>query len=247
MKSVIVEDEAVSARRMTRLLEARGFVIVATVSSLESLALFLDEERLPEVFFMDIHLSDGVVFDLLKERQLDAPIIFTTAYDEYAIRAFKQNSIDYLLKPIDEEDLDQAIKKLKKSKPVVDMVALTSLLAGAQPTKAYKDRFSVKVGDKIRSFSIEDLSMFYSADKVNYLFTKEGRAYPVDYSIEELSGLVDPRNYFRVNRGYLISITAIQDVIAYSNSRLKVLVENAAKHDIIVSREKVKVFKEWLG
>lgn len=247
MKAVIVEDEAVSARRMKRLLEGRGFSVMTTLSSNKELSDFLDKGQLPEVFFMDIHLSDGVVFELLNERVLEVPIIFTTAYDQYAIRAFKQNSIDYLMKPIDEGDLDQAIAKFKKTKPIVDMAALSSLLAGAQSSKEYKERFSVRVGDKIRSFSITELSMFYSADKINYLMTKEGRAYPVDYTIEELSGLLDPKSYFRVNRGYLISISSIQDVIAYSNSRLKVLVEKADKHEIIVSREKVKTFKEWLG
>jgi len=247
MKAVIIEDEAVSARRMARLLEVREFRIIATLESTKELSEFLDRGTLPEVFFMDIHLSDGVVFELLNERQLEVPIIFTTAYDQYAIRAFKQNSIDYLLKPIDETELDQAIIKLKKIKPVVDMAALTSLLSGASAAKTYKERFSVKVGDKIRSFNIEDLSMFYSADKINYLMTREGRAYPIDYSIEQLSGLVDPKEYYRVNRGYLVSISAIRDVIAYSNSRLKVIVEKADSHEIIVSREKVKTFKEWLG
>lgn len=247
MKVVIVEDEAIAARRMQRLLEARGMEVVEVLSSNAALDEFLDRDILPELFFMDIHLSDGVVLDLLIERQTKVPMIFTTAYDQYAIKAFKLQSIDYLLKPIDEDELDAALFKYKDSKPKVDLAVLTNLIKQQSTPQVYKDRFSVRVGDKIRSFEIAELKLFYSADKINYLQTDQGRAYPIDYTIEQLSGMLDPKQWYRVNRGYIISISAIQDVIAYSNSRLKVVINNQKEHEIIVSREKVKDFKQWLG
>ena len=247
MKVVIVEDEAVAARRMRRLLEARGLEVTQVIESNVELEALLDKGELPELFFMDIHLSDGVVLDLLMSGQPKVPIIFTTAYDQYAIKAFKLQSIDYLLKPIDEDELDAALTKYKNSKPQVDLAALAALISQQSTPQSYKDRFSVRVGDKIRSFGIDDIALFYSSNKINYLQTGEGRSYPIDYTIEELSGMVDPKHWYRVNRGYIISISTIKDVIAYSNSRLKVLVDNQGSHEIIVSREKVRSFKDWLG
>lgn len=245
IKAIVVEDEGVAARRMQRLLEARNIEVTETIVSNADLAAFLQGSTRPDVFFMDIHLSDGVVFDLLSKNKIEVPIIFTTAYDQYAIKAFKQNSIDYLLKPIDEEELDNAIAKYKKSKPAIDLTALTALLS-AQQVPSYKDRISVKVGDKIRKINIADVQFFYSADKINYLYNKDGRAYPIDYSIEEIYKQLDPRKFYRVSRGYVVAISAIKDVIAYSNSRLKVMIDKV-DHDIIVARDRVKDFKEWLG
>lgn len=245
--AVIVEDEAVAARRMQRLLESRDVTVLTTLVSNKELADFLTNAKQPDIFFMDIHLSDGVVFDLLTEGQVEVPIIFTTAYDQYAIKAFKQNSIDYLLKPIDEEELDQAIAKFQKLQPKVDLTSLAALLSNQGSQQKYKERISVKVGDKIRTFTIADLHLFYSADKINYLLTEEGRAYPIEYSIEQIYKLLDPNQFFRVSRGYIVAISAINDVIAYSNSRLKVKLNNAAEHEIIVARDRVKDFKDWLG
>jgi len=244
MKAVIVEDEAVAARRMQRLLASKGIEVLTTVSSNAELATYLAGHERPSVFFMDIHLSDGVVFDLLAEAKIEVPIIFTTAYDQYAIRAFKQNSIDYLMKPIDEDELEAAIAKLKKLTAPVDLMALKTLLATKQSVPAYRDRISVKVGDKIRSIAITDVQLFFSADKIN---NHDGRAYPIDYTIEQIYGQLQPRQFFRVSRSYIVSITAITDVVSYSNSRLKVLIANSAAHDIIVARERVREFKSWLG
>lgn len=247
IKAVIVEDEGVAARRMQRLLEARDIHVAETIVSIKELETFLNESIQPDIFFMDIHLSDGVVFDLLSKTQIETPIIFTTAYDQYAIKAFKQNSIDYLMKPIDEEELDASINKYNKSPKKMDLSALSSLLSAQQPKKSFKERISVKVGDKIRSIQMSDVQFFYSADKSNYLFVKKGRSYLIDYSIEQISQQLDPKEFFRVSRGYIVSISSITDVIAYSNSRLKIKIEKAEKHEIIVARDRVKEFKEWLG
>jgi len=247
IRAVIVEDEGVAARRMQRLLEARDISIIGTLGSISELSAFFKQADQPDIFFMDIHLSDGVVFDLLAQSHVEVPIIFTTAYDQYAIKAFKQNSIDYLLKPIDETELDAAIVKFKKTRKQVDMSALTALLATQQNPKTYKERLSVRVGDKIRTINMDEVKFFYSSEKINYLLNTDGRSYPIDYSIEEIYNLLNPRNFFRVNRGYIVSISSIKDVIAYSNSRLKVKINNIEDHEIIVARDRVKEFKEWLG
>jgi DNA-binding LytR/AlgR family response regulator len=246
MRVVIVEDEGVAARKMHRLLEARNLNVLQTIGSIIDLKKYIAGPDQPDIFFMDIHLSDGVVFDLLVEAKIETPIIFTTAYDQYAIKAFKQNSIDYLLKPIDEEELDAALQKFKKTQQKVDYTVLSTLLASQNKPQSFKERMSVKVGDKIRSINIDDINLFYSSDKVNYLSNNEGRSYPIDYSIEEIYQKLNPKQFFRVSRGYVVSINAITDVIAYSNSRLKVKIEKG-EHEIIVARDRVKDFKEWLG
>lgn len=247
INAIIVEDEAVAARRMQRLLEARGIHILQVIGSNRALEAYLNSENKPDIFFMDIHLSDGVVFDLLSQQSLDVPIIFTTAYDQYAIKAFKQNSIDYLLKPIDEEELDNAISKFKKSNKSIDIALISSMLSASQSTQEYKERISVRIGDKIRTINMSDIQFFYSSQKINYLYNNKGRSYPIDYSIEEISKKLKPSDFYRVSRGHIVNISAITDVIAYSNSRLKVVVAGAEDHEIVVSRERVKSFKEWLG
>lgn len=244
IRAVIIEDEAVAARKIKRMLEERGLMVQQVISSNAELKPFLDGQPKVDLLFMDIHLSDGVVFDTLAESTNEIPIIFTTAYDEYALKAFKQRSIDYLLKPVDGEELDAALRKYEKSRPQMD---IQSLMAALQPpAKAYKERFSVQVGDRIKSFSISEIQMFYSKDKANYLHS-QGRAYPLDMTMEQLSQLLDPGQWFRINRGCLVCISAISSVVSYSNSRLKLQVEGTSDLDLIVSREKVKSFKSWLG
>ena len=246
MKAVIIEDEAVAARRMKRLVDEVGLDVIAILHSNNELDAFLSSSQSADIFFMDIHLSDGIVFDVLDKHIVDTPIIFTTAFDQYAIKAFKQNSIDYLMKPIDKAELQTAIDKHKKIKfAAVDLTALKALLTPPTPT-TYKERLSIKIGDKIKSFQIADTKFFYSEDKINYMVQANNRAYPIDYTIEQLFGLLNPKDFYRVNRGCIISINSIQDVIAYSNSRLKVVIEGNAQ-EIIVSRERVKDFKQWLG
>ena len=251
MNVIIVEDEAIAARRLQRMLEKKGMFVMKVISSVSNLKEQIHASDQPELYFFDIHLNDGIVFEALENVDFDIPIVFTTAYDQYAIKAFKQNSIDYLLKPIDDEELDAAISKYKKSqtKPV-DISALTALLNNATPSvqkPSYRERISIRIGDKIKTISIIEISFFYSDNKMNFLYTSEGRSYPIEQTIESISKELDPKKFFRVNRGYIVSIDAISEVIAYSNSRLKVKIKKADDHEIIVSREKVKEFKAWLG
>jgi len=246
MKVVIVEDEAIAARRMKRMLENVGLVVIDIISSNRSLEVFIENEPLPELFFMDIHLSDGIVFELLSKSKLKVPIIFTTAYDQYAIKAFKQNSIDYLLKPIDAAELGQAIQKYKETKQSgVDLVALSALLSQKSEVE-YRNRVVVKVGDKLRTIELSEVQYFYSDNKMNHLFTANGRSYPIDFSMEELIKELNPKLFYRINRGSIVSISFIKDVAVHSNSRLKILIDKAPTA-LIVSREKVKNFKAWLG
>ena len=251
MNVIIVEDEAIAARRLQRMLEKKGMQIVKTISSVAALKDQIHASEQPELYFFDIHLNDGIVFEALEGIDFEIPIIFTTAYDQYAIKAFKQNSIDYLLKPIDEEELEVSITKYKKSqKQSVDLSALTALLSNATTTNTsptYRERISIRIGDKIKSLTITDISLFYSDNKMNFLYTLEGRSYPIEQTIESTFKELDPKKFFRVNRGYIVSIEAISEVIAYSNSRLKVKITKGDQHEIIVSREKVKDFKQWLG
>jgi len=251
MKVIIVEDEAIAGRRLQRMLEKKGLHIIEIIPSVTGLRDQINSNDQPDLYFFDIHLNDGVVFEALEGVDFDIPIIFTTAYDQYAIKAFKQNSIDYLLKPIDSEELDAAIAKFKKSqKPSVDFSALTSLLNNVNipiEKPSYRERISVSIGTKIKSLMIDDIMFFYSENKMNYLYTNEGRSYPIDQTIESLYKELNTKRFYRVNRGYIISINAISEIIAYSNSRLKIKIEKASDHDIIVSREKVRDFKSWLG
>ncbi len=250
MNVIIVEDESIAARRLQRMLADREINVIEIISTVKELKVQLAKKDQPELFFFDIHLSDGLVFDALAEQTLSTPIIFTTAYDQYAIKAFKQNSIDYLLKPVDGEELDAALAKYKNTiKPQINLEALSSLILGqqTQPATEYRERISVRVGDKIKTYSLKDILFFYSESKMNYLFTAEGRSYPIEKTIEQVFSELNPKDYYRVNRGYIISITAISEIITYSNSRLKVKVNQAPDHEIIVSREKVKDFKAWIG
>lgn len=248
IKAIIVEDEAVAARRIKKLVEELDLDVVGMVHTNKELKELISQGITAELFLMDINLSDGLVFETLQEVDLDTPIIFTTAYDEYAIKAFKQNSIDYLLKPIDREELKTAIEKFKslhQQKTSVDLSKLSALLTSDR--KTYRERIRVKVGDRIKSFKTNEVTCFYSKDKITYLATEEGRSYPIDYTVDAMASELDPSLFHRINRSHIVHIDFIKDVVSYSNSRLKVLMIGVKDDDIVVARDRVKAFKEWLG
>ena len=202
----------------------------------------------PDLAFFDIQLADGLSFEIFEETLVPCPIIFTTAFNEYAIKAFKVNSIDYLLKPIDFEELSTAIDKFKRirgQQPVVNSQAIFDNVLNML-TDNYKQRFVVKVGERIKSIQVENILYFYSLEKATYLHTSDDRNYVIDYSVEQLENLVDPNKFFRINRKYLVSLVAIDDIISYSNSRLKIELKHNDEMDAIVAREKVQNFKKWL-
>lgn len=248
IKAIIVEDEAVAARRIKKLLEQEEIEVLGVVHTNKELEKTIKLGNDADVYFMDINLSDGLVFEVLQTVELITPIIFTTAYDQYAIKAFKQNSVDYLLKPIDKIDLKAAIEKFKsvhqKSNPI-DISMLSELLN--QRNSNYKERYKVRVGDRLRSFKTEEIVLFYSEDKLTYLCNDQGRSYPLDFSIDNILPELDPSKFHRVNRGNIVHIDFITDVISYSNSRLKIVINKAKDQEIIVARDRVKGFKEWFG
>ena len=248
IRAVIVEDEGVAARRLTKLLVNESIQIVEAFKSNEELLQYLQGAERPDLFFMDIHLNDGVVFDTLQKISVSTPIIFTTAYDQYAIKAFKQQSIDYLLKPIDTDELKVSLEKFKsmyRKKDAVDIVALSQLINASK--SSYRDRIKVKIGDRFKSFKVSDLSLVYSDSKITFICTEEGRSYPIDQSLESVSESLDPSVFHRVNRSQIVNIDFISEVLAYSNSRLKVSIIGSEEKEIVVARERVKTFKEWFG
>ena len=246
--ALIIEDEKPAARRLLKLLSIYDIEIQTTLHSLSDSEDWLDNQKHPDLIFLDIQLSDGLSFELFKHRNITSAIIFTTAYDEYALKAFKVNSIDYLLKPIDKEELKSAIEKYKaqQQKPSLNFEDLKSIFDNKLSEQNYKERFTVKVGEHLKVFEIEEIDCFLSQHKTTYLVTKHGRQYPLEKSLEEIDGLLSPKTFFRINRAYIIHINAIKDIISYSNSRLKVVLNQNLGEDLIVSRERVKDFKGWL-
>jgi DNA-binding LytR/AlgR family response regulator len=254
MRVLIVEDEKLAAERLANLLRQcdAGIEPVATSPSVRQTVELLKLKPQLDLILMDIQLADGLSFEIFEQVAVEVPVIFTTAYDAYAVRAFKVNSIDYLLKPIDEDELKAALEKFRKlnSHAAPAMPQLGALEQAMQllngNSKSYKSRFVVKVGEHLHMIPIEEVDYFYSYEKATFLQTSTGKRYAIDYTMEQLEQLVDPNQFFRVNRGYLVSIKAVQDIIAWSNSRLKLELRQAAKEEVVVSREKVQTFKAWL-
>ena len=251
MKAIIIEDEAVAVRQLIRVLQkvAPTIEIVETLESIESAVYWFSNNAEPDLIFLDIHLSDGLSFEIFNHVKLKCPIIFTTAYDEYAIQAFKVNSIDYLLKPIKESELAQAIEKYKslQSVPVLEQ-QVTQLLQSYQQSisKNYKTRFLVKKQDQLKAIESSSVSYFYSEDKITFLRTASSK-YIVNYSLNDLEKMLNPNDFFRLNRKMITSFSAIQKIHKYFNGKLLIELSPAISEKTVISREKAIVFKEWLG
>ena len=250
MKVIIIEDEKPSARRLKRMLEAIDITAETMLHSVEESIQWFNNNPHPDVIFLDIQLSDGLSFEIFEQVEVKSAIIFTTAYDEYALQAFKLNSIDYLLKPIDDEDLETAVTKYKtripqKTNIALDFEDIKKLLINPID-RVYKKRFSVKVGQHIKLVNIDEIECFYSENKGTYLYTTEGRNYLLDTTLEALENELEPDTFFRINRKFFININAIKDIISYTNSRLQIKLNNYNEDEVIVARERVKDFKEWL-
>ena len=252
MKVLIIEDEQLACERMVELLKKvdDSISICGNLDSVKASILWFRENELPDLIFMDIQLADGLSFEIFDSVQVECPIIFTTAYQEYAIKAFKVNSIDYLLKPIDYEELKNAFTKFRKQSHVkqnFNSVPFEVLMdVKRMLNRQYKNRFVVKVGEHIKSIEVNDIMFFYSLDKGTYLNTSENRNLNVDFSLDTIHELLDPVKFFRVNRKYIVSHSAIDDIVVYSNSRLKLKLKHSEDENILVSREKVQAFKSWL-
>jgi two-component system LytT family response regulator len=253
MNTLVIEDEKLAAQRLVELIHRYDskIKVIGIIDSVEKSVEWFRSSDHPELVFMDIQLADGLSFEIFEQTEVRCPVIFITAFDEYTIKAFKVNSVDYLLKPVDYKELAAAMKKFKSNfgpravdryKPDIELYdRLVS-----QFVHPYKNRFVVKVGLHIRSVPVENIDYFYICEKSTFICTGEGKNYAIDYYLDNLEQLVDPRLFFRINRKFIISIRAVSDILAYSNSRLKIVLNNTPEEEAIVSREKVKDFKIWL-
>ncbi|MGI4762406.1 MAG: LytR/AlgR family response regulator transcription factor [Janthinobacterium lividum] len=292
LRALLVEDEPLAARRLAGLLQKQAvpFEILGPAESVAQAVALLQAGPAPDVLFLDIHLADGLSFELFEQVTVTCPVIFTTAYDQYAVRAFKVNSVDYLLKPIDEDELSQAVTKLRQRlpgfnsnnglapaagnepnfstkgsvsstkniaenappAPALDAATLAALLQQLRqpaPVASYKSQFVVRVGEHLKVVPVEQVAYFFSLEKTTLLQSVDGRKYVVDYTLEQLESLLDPSRFFRLNRAYLTQQAAIHDIIHYASSRLQTVLRPAppeSEGPVLVSREKVSVFKSWL-
>jgi len=250
MKTIIIEDENLTAKRLESLLHKydTSIQVMAILPSVEEAVAWLRDHQEPDLVFMDIHLEDDLAFKIFEKIHLHAPVIFTTAYDEYMIQAFKVNSIDYLLKPINQDELVQALEKfksLKKQFANPNMEALLQLMGKKEPE--YKSRFMITIGTRIRSIETSEIAYFYSEDKLTFMVTKEGQQLPIDFSLDKLTTLLNPRDFFRISRQFLVSFSSIQNVLAHIKGKLKLELQPKCKFEVLVSGDRMTDFKEWLG
>lgn len=257
MNAIIIEDEKPAARRLNRMLDKLEVPIIEVLHSVEDSIAWFSQNDHPDLIFLDIQLSDGLSFEIFENIKIKSAVIFTTAYDEYALQAFKLNSIDYLLKPIDDEELKTAVHKYQdllkdlnsKNEDLnlqLNFEDIKKLLVSPEE-RSYKKRFTVKVGQHLKMISLEDIECIYSENKGTYIYTSEGRNYLLETTLESLENDLPPDLFFRVNRKVFVQLGAIKDIIAYSNSRLKIITKCFKEFEIIVARERVKDFKNWLG
>lgn len=237
MKVLIFEDEQYSAERLEKLLKRYrpDIEVLATIPSVEEGIQWLSEHAQPELIFMDIRLSDGSCFELFDEVNLQAPIVFTTAYDEYALRAFQVHAIDYLVKPIDFQDLKRAIHKFE-----------SWIQQPGKDVSQEKKRFLIKIGEQYRWIPVDEIAYFHALQGAVWLVTLEGKRYPLDHSIDHIEQQLNPQIFFRINRQFLARIEAIDQIHSFFNSRLKIMLQPKIEEQVLVSRERVGLFKAWL-
>ncbi|MBS1534926.1 MAG: response regulator transcription factor [Bacteroidetes bacterium] len=248
MQTLIIEDEKPAARLLQRKLEKLGVGVSTMLHSVQEAIEWFAQNQHPDLIFLDIQLSDGLSFEIFETIEIKSAIIFTTAYDQYALKAFKLNSIDYLLKPIDEDELEAAVRKFQSAQakaPAFDMEQIRQMFQPPQPS--FKKRFTVKVGQQIKVIPIEEVECFYSENKGTYLHTFDNRNYLLETSLDVLEQELDKQVFFRVSRKYILPMKAIREISVYSNSRLKILLPTYNEDEIIVSRERVSDFKNWIG
>ncbi|MDH5398303.1 MAG: LytTR family DNA-binding domain-containing protein [Cyclobacteriaceae bacterium] len=250
MKVLIVEDEKLAGSKLINILSAidASIEVVSIIDSVKNTAKWLAQNPSPDLIFMDIQLGDGICFEIFDIIEVPCPTILVTAFNEYAQEAFKVNSIDYLLKPVEKEEVESALGKYHLMKPVFDRAIALKRIKKAQKMleSGYKSRFMIKVGAHIVSVPIEEIAYFFSREKATFFKTFEGRSYLIDYSLEQVEEMVDPLLYFRINRKYMVAFKAISDIVTYSSSRLKINIPHMEDHEILISRHRVTSFKDWL-
>ncbi|WP_394773978.1 LytR/AlgR family response regulator transcription factor [Flavobacterium sp.] len=255
MTTLIIEDEKPAARLLQRKLEKLDIAVETMLHSVEESIHWFSNNQHPDLIFLDIQLSDGLSFEIFEKIDIQSAIIFTTAYDEYALKAFKLNSIDYLLKPIDEDDLEVAVTKFKARLPKadsgnqnlqLDFEQIRQMLSNPFE-KSYKKRFTVKIGQHLKVITTDEIECFFSENKGTYIHTFDNRNYLIDSTLEILEQELDKKDFFRISRKFIVPLPAIKEIQIYTNSRLKVILPTYKEDEVIVSREKVQDFKNWLG
>jgi two-component system, LytTR family, response regulator LytT len=247
MQILIIEDEQAAARRLEKMiLEAQPDVtVLAHLDRVETAVDWLRQNPAPDLIFLDIHLADGSSFEIFEHVEVMVPIIFTTAYDEYAVQAFKVNAVDYLLKPVKSGELANALNKYKQIHEKPDFSSLLGTMR--QREGSYLRRMLIKLGTSIKLVDMNDVSFFYTKDKISFLVTRStGKRWPVDYPLDRLEQLLDPSVFFRINRQYIVHLEGIKEMQPYSKSRVKILLEHGTEQDIVVSTERSSQFKKWL-
>jgi len=251
MTTIIIEDEKPAARLLQRKLEKLQIEVSVMLHSVEEAISWFSKNEHPDLIFLDIQLSDGLSFEIFETVNIKSAIIFTTAYDEYALKAFKLNSIDYLLKPIDEDELAIAVSKFKerlpKQEPLqLDFDQIKKMLSNPFE-KSFKKRFTVKIGQQLKVISVDEIECFFSENKGTYIHTFDNRNYLIESTLEVLEHELDSAEFYRISRKFIIALRSIKEIMVYSNSRLRVILPTYKEEEVIVSREKVSDFKTWIG
>lgn len=256
MNILIVEDEELAVKKLQKTLTQiqHDATVVGTTDSIKSTVQWLQENPAPDLILMDIELADGQSFEIFNQVNVKSPVVFTTSYDEYALKAFKVNSIDYLLKPVQKEDLEAALQKfvsirqeyIGKANGINVDSLLQELQQKLQP-KEYRKRFLVKHAQKLVSVETTDIAYFYSDGRLNFFKTYDNRKFVVDYTMDELEDMLDPKQYFRISRPFFVAIGAIDRIEDYFGNRLALHLKPSVDKEALVSREKVTDFKKWMG
>lgn len=251
MNILIVEDENLAARKIRKMTEEldSSVVIAGMTDSIEATVAWLKENPSPDLILMDIELADGQCFEIFNRVKVNSPLIFTTAYDEHALRAFKLNSIDYLLKPVNADDLKAAYGKFKTLRQPGGSFDFSPLIEAlnTKSGRSYKERFLIRHGQKLVPVETSSIAYFYTEDKISFLKTFQDQRYMVDHSLDELEKLLDPVNFFRANRQFIICPSALDGIHHHFNGKLKVVLKPAVGEEVFVSRERAGDFKAWLG
>jgi DNA-binding LytR/AlgR family response regulator len=257
MKVLIVEDEVLAAKKLSKTLASvdESAEIIGVSDSIQGTVEWLNSHPAPDLILMDIELADGQSFEIFGLTEVKSPVIFTTSYDEFALQAFKVNSIDYLLKPVQKEDLEAALNKFKQLKTIykeekkedVNLEQIVKQLQQKLQPKEFRKRFLVKHGQKLISIEIDEIAYFFSDGRLNFFKTYDNRKFVVDYTMDELEEMLDPDKYFRTSRSFYVSINSIDQIHDYFGNRLLLHLNPPVEKEAIVSREKVSDFKKWMG
>ncbi len=258
MRILIIEDEDLAVKKLQKTLAAvePNAVVVGIADSIHSAVEWLQENQQPDLILMDIELADGQSFEIFNLVEVKSPVIFTTSYDEFALKAFKVNSIDYLLKPIQKEELQAALSKFRQLKSAhsgsddqtgINIDSLVKQLQQKLQPKDFRKRFLVKFAQKLVSIEVDDIAYFYSDGRLNFFKTKDNKKYVVDYTMDELEDMLNPEKYFRISRSFYVSVESIDKIEDYFGNRLILQLKPEVDKEALVSREKVTDFKKWMG